>query len=70
MKAMAWPPQDLPNANDALPIEKQLSDVLIWAREAGYRNVADVVTRAIVELEASRKLAELEARRSRMRRTA
>jgi hypothetical protein len=62
MKAMTGPPKDLPNANDNLPVEKQLTIVLNWATQAGYVNVATTLRRAIVELEASRKLAELEAR--------
>lgn len=63
MEAMAGPPKDLPNANDNLPVEKELGIVLKWATQAGYVNVAAAVKRAIIELDASRKLAELEARR-------
>jgi hypothetical protein len=54
---MSGTPQDLQKVNENLPLEKQLAIVLTWANQAGYVNVAAVVTRAIVELEAGRKLA-------------
>jgi hypothetical protein len=59
---MVAPPKDLPNANDNLPVVKELAIVLNWAKQAGYVNVAAAVKRAIIELEASRMVAEQEAR--------
>ena len=56
-------PPDLENVNDDLPVEHGLGIVLAWAKQTGYVNVAAAVTRVLIELEAGRKLAELETRR-------
>lgn len=50
-------PPDLENVNDNLPVEHELGIVLVWAKQAGYPNVAAVLQHALDELEA-RKLAK------------
>ena len=62
-EGMKTRPPDLENVNDNLPVEHELGIVIAWAKQAGYVNVAAAVTRALIELEAGRKLAEMEARR-------
>ena len=65
MKRMFVPQKDLESVNDNLPVERELGIVIAWAKRTGYVNVAAAVKRALIEIEAGRKLAELEARRNR-----
>jgi hypothetical protein len=63
MKLMVGPPKDIESVNANVPVEHELGIVIAWAKQAGYVNVAATVTRALIELEAGRKIAEMEARR-------